>query len=510
MKNHPVCPPSRKTPATGRVRPDHAADSSYTVPVESLGMTDPFVVVGGDAAGLSAASKCRREDPDREVVVFEKGQWISYAHCGTPYYVKGEVERLDDLLSLSPEAAGDRGIDVRRGHEVVAVDTDAQTVTVVADGERSVQPYGDLLVATGARAVTPIPGADRDGVFSLHGLDDAAAIRAALADPAGETPDAIEHENVDRERVERCVAMAPPETVAIVGGGYVGVEMAEAFRAHDLDVHLFQRPERLLPPFGEVVGETVAERLRDHDVTLHLDTEVAELAGDGQIDRVECEGTSLDVDMALVGVGIRPNVDLLSETPVELGESGAVAVDDYGRTNVEGVYAAGDCAEMRHAVTGDPDWVPLGLTANRAGRAIGQTVAGDPDPVGTIAGTAVVKAFEEEAGRAGIIDHERAAAAGFDPVSETITAGSRSGYYPGNAETTVTLTADRESGRLLGGAIVGTDRAAIRIDTVATALEAGMTVGELERTDLAYAPPFSPVWDPILVAAKVLRGSLAE
>jgi NADPH-dependent 2,4-dienoyl-CoA reductase/sulfur reductase-like enzyme len=163
---------------------------------------------------------------------------------------------------------------------------------------------------------------------------------------------------------------------------------------------------------------------------------------------------------------------------------------------------------MRHAVTGEPDWVPLGLTANRAGRAIGQTVAGDPEPVGDIAGTGVVKAFELECGRTGILDHERAREAGFDPITETVTAGSRSGYYPGGAETTVTLTADRASGRLLGGALVGEDRAAIRIDTLATALEADLTVGELERLDLAYAPPFSPVWDPVLVAAKVLRGTL--
>jgi NADPH-dependent 2,4-dienoyl-CoA reductase/sulfur reductase-like enzyme len=193
---------------------------------------------------------------------------------------------------------------------------------------------------------------------------------------------------------------------------------------------------------------------------------------------------------------------------VELGESGAVAVDEYGRTNRADVYAAGDCAEDRHAVTGDPAWVPLGLTANRAGRAIGATVAGQPTPVGDIAGTAVVKAFDQECGRTGILDHDRAREAGFDPVSETVTAGSRSGYYPGNAETVVTLTADRESGRVLGGSIVGTDRAAIRIDTLATALEADLTVAELERLDLAYAPPFSPVWDPVLVAAKVLGGSL--
>jgi len=483
---------------------------------------DPFVVVGGDAAGLSAASKLKRERPERDVVVFEKGRWVSYAHCGTPYFVKGEVSSLTDLLSLSPEEAAERGIDLRREHEVVAVDTDAQTVTVdPRDGERFDQPYGDLLVATGARATTaPIEGSDLAGAFTLHGLDDAAAIRAAVEPPAETGPDELDGgDNLDRERVARYAAWDPPETVAIVGGGYVGVEMAEAFASHELDVHLFQRGDRLVPPFGEAVAEAVESELREQGIALHLGEEVARIesetgaqrsaSGDDTVDQLVCgSGSSLDIDCALVGIGIQPNTTLIEDTPVELGESGAIAVDEYGRTSVEGVYAAGDVAEMCHAITGEPDWVPLGLTANRAGRAIGQTVAGEPEPVGDIAGTAVLKAFEQECGRTGIVDEDRAREAGFDPVSETITTRSRSGYYPGAAETTVTLVADRDSGRLLGGTIVGTDRAAIRIDILAMGLEQDATVADLERADLAYAPPFAPVWDPVLTAAKVLRAQL--
>jgi NADPH-dependent 2,4-dienoyl-CoA reductase/sulfur reductase-like enzyme len=471
-------------------------------------MTDPFVVVGGDAAGLSAASKYRRENPEGEVVVFEKGTWISYAHCGTPYYVKGEVDHITDLLSLSPEAAEERGIDLRREHEVVAVDTDAETVTVEGDGERFDQPYNDLLVATGGHAVTdPIPGGDREMAFTMHGLDSAAAVRAALSDPGEDAVD-TSVPYVDTELVENYADRAPPERVAIVGGGYVGVEMAEAFRAHGLEVHVFQRGSHILKPFGDGVCERVAAHLREQGVDLHLNTAVSELAGGDSIEAVVHPDGRVPVGLALVGIGIAPNTDLLSGTPVELGDSGAVAVDDYGRTSVDGVYAAGDCAEARHTVTDASTWVPLGLTANRAGRAIGRTVAGDPEPVGDVAGTAVVKAFELESGRVGLIDHEEAASYGFDPVSVTIDAGSRSGYYPGGDETTVTLCADRDSGRVLGGSIVGRDRAAIRIDTLATALESDLTVAELERLDLAYAPPFSPVWDPILVAAKVLRGKL--
>ena len=481
------------------------------------GNESPFVVVGGDAAGLSAASKLRREDPDRDVVVFEKGRWVSYAHCGTPYFVKGEVEKLTDLLSLSPDEVEERGIDLRREHEVVGVSTDEKKVTVRGpDGEEFEQGYGDLLVATGARAAKPIEGAELDCVFTLHGLDSAAAVRALLTDPEDFTVDSLGGDGyVDEERARRYGSTEPPETVAVVGGGYVGVEMVEAFSAWDVDVHVFQRSDHLIPGFGEDVGERVGARLEDKGVDVHTGVEVAELGGeggdgngDGCVSEVVCsDGTAVDVEAALVGVGILPNVEIVADD-VELGESGAVSVDEYGRTSAENVYAAGDCAEMRHVVTGEDAWVPLGLTANRAGRAIGATVAGEPTTVGGIAGTAVLKAFDIECGRSGITDSEEARDAGYDPVAETITAGSRSGYYPGAKETTVRLLADRETERLLGGSIVGEDRAAVRIDTIATALEAGMTVGEVERLDLAYAPPFSPVWDPVLVAAKVLNGKM--
>ncbi|MDB2270942.1 FAD-dependent oxidoreductase [Halorubrum ezzemoulense] len=475
-------------------------------------MTDPFVVVGADAAGLSAASKFRREAPDREVVVFEKGRWISYAYCGMPYFIARYVDRMSDLLSLSPSEVDERGIDLRRGREVVAVDPDAKRVTVeTADGDRVEQAYGDLLVATGARADSgPFDVRGLDGAFTLHDMDAAAAIDAYVADPGDYDSDRVDVSAVDRDRVERNAAMPAPETAAVVGGGYVGVEVAEALSERGVDVRVFHRSGHLLSPFGEAVGNRVETALEAEGVSVRTDAPVEALVGDERIEAIDVGGDRVPVDMAVVGVGIRPNTELLDGTGVDLGPGGAVRVDDHGRTSLPDVYAAGDCATARHAVTGEPDWMPLGLTANRAGRAIGATVAGDPAPVGDIAGTAAVKAFDTEGARVGILDPEAAEAAGFDPVSETVTAGSRSGYYPGAAETDVTLVADRDTGRLLGGSVVGTDRAAIRIDTLATAIEADMTVPEVERLDLAYAPPFSPVWDPILVAAKVLNGKIED
>jgi NADPH-dependent 2,4-dienoyl-CoA reductase/sulfur reductase-like enzyme len=475
------------------------------------GDRDPFVVVGGDAAGLSAASKCRRTDPDREVVVLERGAWVSYAHCGTPYYVKGEIDRLDDLTSLSAADVADRGIDLRRGHEVRALDPDADAVAVEGPDGRYELPFGDLLVATGARAVSePFPGLALDRAFTLHALESAAALRALVTPPDEPVPDRDE-ERLPDGLVARHAAADPPETAAIVGGGYVGVEVAEALHARGIAVHLFQRSDRLLVPFGAAAGERVAEHLREAGIELHLDTVVESIRDDGAggVGGVVTDAGAVAADAAVVGVGVRPNVAVATDgAGVERGASGAIAVDRYGRTSRPGVYAAGDCAEARHVVTGEPAWVPLGLTANRAGRAVGATVGGEPTPTGGTAGTAAVKALATEAGRTGLVGDEQAREAGFEPATATITAGSRSGYYPGAAETTVTLTADRGTGRLLGGALAGPDRAAIRIDTLATALAGGLTVAELERTDLAYAPPFSPVWDPVLVAAKVLHGRL--
>jgi NADPH-dependent 2,4-dienoyl-CoA reductase/sulfur reductase-like enzyme len=203
-------------------------------------MSDPFVVVGGDAAGLSAASKCRRTDPDREVVVFERGEWVSFAYCGMPYYVKGDVENLTDLLSLRPDDVAERGVDLRRNHEVVGVDVDASTVTVEGPEGTVQQPYGDLVVATGARATEgPFSaGVELDAAFTLHDMDAAAALRALFADPDTFDPETVDGPYVDRERVRHNAALAPPESAAIVGGGYVGVEMAEAFAAHGVEVHL--------------------------------------------------------------------------------------------------------------------------------------------------------------------------------------------------------------------------------------------------------------------------------
>ncbi|MFC4436224.1 MULTISPECIES: FAD-dependent oxidoreductase [Natrialbaceae] len=470
-------------------------------------MSDTFVVVGGDAAGMSAASKAKRDDPDLEVVVFEKGEWVSYGACGLPYYVKGEIQSLEELVSVTPEEfREERDIDLRTGHEVVSIDPDERTVTAERDSGTVTESYDSLLLATGAEAVVPpIDGTDREGVYTLGSMSDGKELREYVA----RARDSEGFQQPDRgpacRYLEDCTG-----PVAVVGGGYVGIEMAEALAANGFEVNLFQRGDRLLTGFSEATSEAVAEHLRERDVVPYLDSEVRELAGEGVVDAVVTDDERVGVEMVLLGTGVRPRTDLAEGAGVELGETGAVATDSYRETNVPDVYAAGDCAEAVHTVTGEPAYVPLALTANRHGRAVGQTVAGRPTTGGAIAGTAAIKAFEVEAARTGILDHDDAREAGFDPISETIDAKSRAGYYPGGGTVSVTLTADRDTGRVLGASLVSEygEGAVHRSHAIVAALEADATVSDLENYDLAYAPPFNTTWDPVLVAAKVVAGTM--
>ncbi|TSD10049.1 pyridine nucleotide-disulfide oxidoreductase [Haloglomus irregulare] len=465
-----------------------------------------FVVIGGDAAGMSAASKAKRDDPDLDVVVFEKGEWVSYGACGLPYYVKGEIQDIESLVSVTPEEfREERDIDLRTGHEVVAVDPEDRTVTARGPDGEVVQPYDDLLFATGAAAVTPpIDGLDREGVYTLGSMSDGKELREYVSRARSEGDLRQPDEGPACQFLGTCNG-----PVGVVGGGYIGVEMAEALAANDFEVHLFQRGDRVLKSFSEATSETVLDHLDEQDVLVHLGASVEALAGDDRVEAVVTSEERVPVDMVLVGTGVDPRTDLAEAAGVELGETGAIAADGYRETNLPDVYAAGDCAEATHVVTGEPAYVPLALTANRHGRAIGQTVAGTPTEGGGVAGTAAIKAFEMEAARTGILDHDAARDAGFDPITETITAKSRAGYYPEGGSVQVTMTVDRPSGQVLGGSLVSEygEGAVHRSHALVGAVTEGVAVDEFSNYDLAYAPPFNTTWDPVLTAAKVVDGT---
>ncbi|MFB6311837.1 MAG: FAD-dependent oxidoreductase [Salinirussus sp.] len=464
-----------------------------------------FVVIGGDAAGMSAASKAKRDDPDIEVIVFERGEWVSYGACGLPYYIKGEIQSLDDLVSVTPEEfREERDIDLRMGHEVIELDTDARTVTAEGPAGTVAVEYDHCLLSTGAAAVEPpIDGLDRRGVYTLGSMSDGKELREYVSRARS---------SGDLHQPDRGPACQFLETcngpVGIVGGGYIGVEMAEALAANNFEVHLFQRGERILKQFSAETSDAVLEHLRDQDVAVYLGDAVTELAGGSAVDAVVAGDERVPVEMVLVGTGVRPRTELAEDAGLTIGDTGAIAADDYRETSAPDVFAAGDCAEARDVVTGEPVHVPLALTANRHGRAVGQTVAGTPTIGGGVAGTAAVKAFEVEAARTGCLDHERARAAGFSPLSETITAKSRAGYYPEGGTVQVTLTVDQPTGQVLGASLVSEygEGAVHRSHAIVGAVTEGIAVDDLSNYDLAYAPPFNTTWDPILTAAKVVDG----
>ena len=447
-------------------------------------MTERLVVVGGDAAGMSAAMQVRRRQPDREIVVLEKGRWTSYSACGIPYLVGGSVGEIDDLVARSPGTFRDEHrIDVRLGHEARAVDLDARTVEVWDhDAGRTVEVGFDTLhIATGARPLRPdLPGIDRPMVYGVQTLDDAAALESAV------TGDGVRR-------------------VVVVGGGYIGLEMAEAFVQRGLDVTLVEATDHLMPSLDADVAAPLPDALRGLGVDVRLETrlegvdEGAVLAG----------GERLAADLVVLGLGTEPNSGLAAGAGIEVGVKGAVRVDRRQRTSADGVWAAGDCCESFHLVARAPVHIALGTVANKQGRVAGINMGGGYAAFPGVLGTAVTKVCSVEIGRTGLSGRE-AGRYGFAYVEASVEGSSRAGYLPERKPITLKALAEVGSGRLLGAQIVGREGAAKRIDVLATAIQAGMTADEVVDLDLGYAPPFGPVWDPVHLVARRLLTALEE
>ncbi len=430
---------------------------------------------------MSAAMQVRRRQPDREIVVLEKGRWTSYSACGIPYLVGGSVGELDDLVARSPETFRDQhDVDVRLGHEARAIDLDAREVEAWdAAGERAVRVGFDTLhVATGARPLRPdLPGIDQPMVHGVQTLDDAARLEAEVRGGDG-------------------------HRVVVVGGGYIGLEMAEAFVQRGLDVTLLEASEQVMPSLDSDVAAPLVGALEGLGIDVRLETPL-ESVEDGA---VVAGGERLPADVVVLGLGVVPNADLAAEAGIEVGVKGAVRVDRRQHTSADGVWAAGDCCESHHLVAGVPVHIALGTVANKQGRVAGINIAGGYAAFPGALGTAVTRVCSIEIGRTGLSlgECERY---GFAAVEASVDGETRAGYLPERKKITVKALAEVGTGRMLGAQIVGEEGTAKRIDVLATAIQAGMTADEVVELDLGYAPPFGPVWDPVHLVA---RGLLAE
>lgn len=448
-------------------------------------ISQQIVVVGGVAAGMSAASKAKRLNPALDIIAFEQSGYVSYGSCGLPYLISGKVAQASDLVVRTPQQFARHGIRALVHHEVTQIDTASQTVVVRDRSERSgshngarefVQPYDQLIVTTGGAAARPLlDGADRSGIFTLRTIEDAQAIQSWIA----------EHQ---------------PHRAVVVGGGYIGLEMAEAFRTLGLDVAIVEMLPQVLPNLDAEMAALVREELERQQVRLHLGHALEGFDGDTQVRAVYAGGEDILADMVLLGLGVRANSTLARTAGIRLGPTGAIAVTPRMETNVPNVYAAGDVAEVQHLVTRQPAYIPLGTTANKQGRVAGENAAGGDAHFDGVVGTAVVKVFGLEVARTGLTEAE-ADRAGLTAASVRIQQPAIAHYLPGHTSLDVKLVWEKASGRLLGAQIVGAQGAAKRIDVVAALLQTGGSVDNLARLDLSYAPPYAPVWDPLLVAA---------
>jgi len=440
-----------------------------------------FVVVGGDAAGMSAASRAKRTRPDLKVNVLEKTMDVSYSACGMPYNIAQPDREIEDLVVRHAHVFREKqGINLLIGLCVNNIDTASKTIDGISiDGKEFEFSYDKLLIATGASPIIPdLPGFDLPGVMALKSLDDGRKIKEFLKINA-------------------------VKKVIIIGMGYIALEMAEALRARDIDVDMVKPRPAFLPWMEEKMAQVIRDEVESNGVTMYSGHKVERI--DQSTDRITvvCSDLTLEGDMVLAAIGVTPNSNIAEKAGIKLGIKNSIAVDRALKTSDENIYAAGDCSDAFHVVTGQKAWIPLALRANRAGWAVADNVCGKDVQLPGIAGTSVFKIFELEVARTGLGAQE-AERAGFDPVEVTIKTRSRAHAHPGSSTIWLQMTGDKKSGRLLGVQMVGKEGVAHRINAPAVALHGQMTVEQFSQSDLAYAPPFSPVWDPMLTTANQL------
>jgi len=442
-------------------------------------MAEKLIVIGGTAAGLSAASKAKRLMPDLEIEVYERSGYISYGACGLPYFVGDIIKDADELISVTADVMRNkRGIPTFIHHEVTAIDRANKTVEVrnLDTGDVFTRPYDKLVIATGASPVRlSILGADLKGVHYLRNVEDGIGLKGAVA--AG-------------------------KNAVIIGGGFIGLELAEELTNAGVKVHLLEAMDRLLPFLDERFSEQVKTTLEQNGVSVHLSTKAEQILGrDGAVCGVKLEGgETLDSNLVVVSIGVRPESKLALDAGLETGLRGGIVVDEHQQTSDPCIWACGDCVQMKHLITGKPAYVPLGTTANKQGRTAGAALAGTNDTFKGILGSSVTKVFDLYIAVTGL-SMAQAKENGFSAASSIITKADRASYYPGGGENTICMVLDETTGRLLGAQAIGTSTVAGRMNVFVAAITAGMTVEEINDLDFVYAPPVAPVYDPILIAA---------
>lgn len=441
-----------------------------------------IVIIGGDAAGMSAAMQIVRNSEGHQITVFEKGEITSYGQCGLPYVISGDVQSTDDLIARDPETFREKyGIDVRTKHHVTSVDCDHKRVygKSLDRGEEFEHHYDRLLIATGASPILPPwEGSDLPGIHTLKTIPD---LHDMMKDLNGDV-----------------------KQVTIIGGGYIGLEVAENLVKLGKDVRIIDRGERIAKIFDPEMSEKIQEEVTNQDIELCLNESVEAFKGDSRVECVVTDHGEYQTDLVLAAVGVTPNTFFLSETGIAKGVADAIEVNAFMETSILDIYAAGDCATQFHRIKQRADFIPLGTHANKQGRIAGLNMINKRKVFKGIVGTSIIKLFDLTLARTGLSEKE----AQHESIPyETITIQSThaAGYYSKEDPMTLKLLYHRKNEKLLGAQIIGGQGVDKRIDVLATALYNEMDMEQLEELDLAYSPPYNSVWDPIQQAARRVK-----
>lgn len=446
-----------------------------------------ILVIGAVAAGTKAASKAKRENPDAKVTVITKDENISYAGCGLPYFIGDVIKEKEELLVRHPgDFREEQDIDVFTGIEAVKIDRENKKVHAknLKTNEELIYTYDKLILATGASPfIPPIEGADLENVFTLRTASDAIKLKSIV------------------EGVKNAV---------VVGGGFIGLEVAENLKKRGINVSIVEMAETILPGFDKEMAMLVQNHLAEKDVKIYTGEVVEALKGDKKVSSVKTSRRTIDADLVILSIGVRPNSKIAAEAGLEIGPTGAIKVDEYMRTSDPDIYAVGDCAENINLITGKPAWYPMGSTANKTGRIAGINLFDEKgDNLKGVLGTTVVKLFDINAARTGLSEAE-ALKLGYDIETSLVPANDKAHYYPGYRMIITKLIADKKTHKILGAQIVGEGIVDKPIDIIATAITFGGKVEDLEKLDLAYAPPFSMAMASTIVAANVLKNKLTN
>lgn len=441
------------------------------------------VIIGGVAAGMSAAAKLKRMKPEYEVVVYEKTDVVSFGACGLPYFVGGFFDDPQNMIARAPEKFVESGIDLKIFHEVISVDTKSKKLNIkdLKNGEVSEDSYDKLMIATGASSIIPpIKNIKLENVSTLKSLEDGVRVK----------------ELMNNDEIKK---------VAIIGAGFIGLEAVEAAKKLGKDVVVFQLEDRILPQvFDKEITDILEDEIKKHNVDLRLEEIVSELVGDEKVRKVITNKGEYEADLVIIATGVRPNTAFLNDSGINMLPNGAIIVDEFGKTSEEDIYAAGDCATIQNIVTGQDSYVPLATGANKLGRIVGENLAGANNSFQGSLGSSCIKIMDMEAASTGLTEGQ-ANKLGIKIKSKFISDFNQTNYYPGRNKIYVKLVYDADTKVILGGQVAGYKDAVQRCNVIAACIFGKLTTNQLGMLDLCYAPPFARTWDTLNVAGNVSK-----